>query len=68
MRVRSRTNMRLSSVPSRQYLTVTGDSLLQQLNDLLQIKTKDAIKGMYLIPNNTEKLIKKKRKKDALCN
>ena len=61
MRVRFCTNMRLSSVPSRQYLTVTGDSLLQQLNDLFQIKTKDAIKGMNLIPNNNEKLMKKNK-------
>ena len=28
------------------------DCLVQQLNDRFQEKTKDAIKGMYLIPSN----------------
>ena len=44
MRVRSDTNMCLSSVLTRRYSMITGDSLLQQLNDLSQVKTKDAIR------------------------
>ena len=36
--------------------------MLQQLNDLFQGKTKDAVKGMYLIPSNNEKLMSEKGK------
>ena len=32
------------------------DSLLQQLNDRFQGKTKDAVKGMYLIPSNNDNI------------
>ena len=45
------------------------DSVLQQLNNRFQSKTKDAIKGMHLIPNNKEKLTSEKEKnKGVLCN
>ena len=36
--------------------------MLQQLNNRFQSKTKDAIKGMYLIPRNDEKLMSEKEK------
>ena len=36
------------------------NSLLQQLNDHFQSKTKDVIKAIYLIPSNNEKLMGKK--------
>ena len=36
------------------------NSLLQQLNDHFQSKTKVVIKGTYLIPSNNEKLMGKK--------
>ena len=37
-------------------------TLLQQLNDYFQGKTMDAIKGIYLIPSNNEKLTSEKEK------
>ena len=36
--------------------------MLQQLSDLFQVKTKDAIKGAYLIQKNNEKHMKDKMK------
>ena len=45
------------------------NSLLQQLNDCFQGKTKHAIKRMYLIPINNEKLMSEKEKsKGVLYN
>ena len=38
------------------------ESLLQQLNNCFQRKTKDAIKEMYLLPSNNEKLVSEKEK------
>ena len=38
------------------------DSLLQQLNDRFQGKRKDAIKRMYLITSNNEKVMNEKEK------
>ena len=38
------------------------ESLLQQLSNCFQRKTKDAIKGMYLLPSNNEKLVSEKEK------
>ena len=38
------------------------DSLLQQLNDRFQGKRKDAIKRMYLITSNNEKVMNQKEK------
>ena len=49
-------------------MTITGDNLLQQLSDLFQVKTKDAIKGVYLIPKNNEKHMKDKMTTDRINN
>ena len=38
------------------------DSLLQQPNVCFQGKVKNAIKGMYLIPSNNEKIMSEKEK------
>ena len=36
--------------------------MLQQLNDHFQLKTKDAIKGMYLLPKSSDKLVSEEEK------